>query len=131
MYGSTGELIDPDLLENNTSLRHIDITQSECDMADSLQAFGNLRHLMALQTVSLRFDGPFDGDDYQMTDRGWADLDEVLAQARDTLKEVEIYAHTDRAGRIPPKLALLRGWLPSVAQKISVYPTREEGMGWQ
>ncbi|KAJ7218900.1 hypothetical protein C8J57DRAFT_1732119 [Mycena rebaudengoi] len=46
---------DPHILENNTSLRHIDITQTNAGMARSLRVFGDLGRLMALRTVSLRF----------------------------------------------------------------------------
>jgi hypothetical protein len=50
------------------------------------------------------------------------DLDAVLVQAGgDTLKDVQIYAYTDKDHRIPPELAPVRGWLPSVAGKFTVY----------
>jgi hypothetical protein len=58
-----------------------------------------------------------------MADEAWANLDEVLAQARNTLKDVQIYAHTANNWGVPRDLALLRTRLPSVAPKISVYPT--------
>jgi hypothetical protein len=124
--GKTGPLSDPDILETNTRLRHIDLGTDTLCMADGLKVFGNLRHLMALHTVSLHFDDQFGTVADEMRDEVWVDLNEVLAQVRDTLKEVEIYAHTDKKKCIPPDLALLRSLLPSVAQKISVYPTEEE-----
>jgi hypothetical protein len=57
--------------------------------------FGNLHHLMALQTVSLRYPyEPFGLDDYT-TEEGWSKLDEVLTQAHDSLTEGGIHAHID------------------------------------
>jgi hypothetical protein len=122
---STGEHNDPDILDNNTSLRHIDLTTEHADMTNmisGLKVFGNLRHLKALRAVSLHFHEKFDEDK-----RKWADLDELLAQARDTLDDVQIYAHTDENNRyLPPDLALLRGGLPSVAGNISLHEIDEE-----
>jgi hypothetical protein len=111
-------------LENNTTLRHIDITTHNDEMAAKLQMFGDLRHVKALRTLSLRFDDKIGPDDY-MTDQAWADLDAVVAKASDTLRNVHIYAYTDEKRDIPPDLALMCRWLPSVARKISLH-TRYE-----
>jgi hypothetical protein len=110
----------PGILENNTSLRDIDIIENYLFMAASLSVFGNLGHLMALRTISLHFD---DRLPEKMVAQAWTNLDAVLAQARDTLKEVNIYAPTDKAWRTPLDIAVMRGRLPSVAGKITVYPT--------
>jgi hypothetical protein len=59
----------------NTTLRHIDITDSNTHIADSMKMFGNLGHLMALRTLSLHFYDHFSTDDNGMTDAAWADLD--------------------------------------------------------
>ncbi|KAJ7292508.1 hypothetical protein C8J57DRAFT_1490012 [Mycena rebaudengoi] len=118
---------DPHILENNTSLRHIDITQWNVDMANSLRVFGDLGHLMALRTVSLRFQDQFGSFDDEMTKESWADLDKVLARARDTQEAVEIYVPIYKRWHIPvPDLAPLRSWLPSVARKISLHKIKEE-----
>ncbi|KAJ7277858.1 hypothetical protein C8J57DRAFT_1579516 [Mycena rebaudengoi] len=109
------------VLENNMILHHIDIIQHNAGMADSLKIFGNLGHLAALQTVSLHFYDQFGGPEDKMTHEAWAELDGVLAQAGDTLKAVHIHACcNDKSGLIPPDLARARGWLLSVAGKISV-----------
>jgi hypothetical protein len=50
-----------------------------------------------------------------MSDEAWAELDGVLAQAGDSLKDLLIYAHTDKNDGIPPDLVLLHYWLSSVA----------------
>jgi hypothetical protein len=55
------EYSDPHILENNTSLRHIDLTQDNAEMARSRRVFGDLGHLMAFQTVSLRFHNQLGG----------------------------------------------------------------------
>jgi hypothetical protein len=105
-------------------LRHIDIVERAAQMVDTLGMFGNLGHLTALHTLShflFRF-----GTEPDMTEEMWLDLDKVLLQARDTLQKVEIYAHMDEDRQIPPALDLLRNLLPSVAQKMSVYPTDDE-----
>ncbi|KAJ7251751.1 hypothetical protein C8J57DRAFT_1520559 [Mycena rebaudengoi] len=68
------ELSDPDILENNTSLHHIDVAECASAMADAVKVFGNLRHLMALQTVSLRFPYERFGLDDHMTQEGWGIL---------------------------------------------------------
>jgi hypothetical protein len=57
-----------------------------------------------------------------MTDEAWSVLDGVLAQAGDSLKDVQIFAPTDKNHRMPPDLALLHRWLPSVTGKITLYP---------
>ncbi|KAJ7218904.1 hypothetical protein C8J57DRAFT_1537265 [Mycena rebaudengoi] len=113
---------DPHILENNTSLRHIEITQGNTDMVNSLRVFGDLGHLMALRTVSLRFQDHFSSFNDVMAKELWADLDKVLAQARDTLEDVQIHMPITKRWHIsvPASLALLRGWLPSVAGKISL-----------
>ncbi|KAJ7234728.1 hypothetical protein C8J57DRAFT_1531456 [Mycena rebaudengoi] len=62
--------------QNNTSLRHIDLTQDNAEMARSRRVFGDLGHLMAFQTEA------------------WAELYKVLAQARDTPEDVQIHVRT-------------------------------------
>jgi hypothetical protein len=89
-------------------------------MVRSLKMFGNLGNLMALYTLSLHFYGRLCFDDE--TTETWSELDEVLAQARDTLKDVQIFTHKDEQ---QPDLNLLRGLLPSVAGKISVYSSQD------
>jgi hypothetical protein len=118
-------LSNQDIFKNNLSLRHIDIVQGASQMANTLRLFGNLRHLLALQTISLHFEWERFNTESDVPDERWLKLDKVLKQAGNGLKEVEIYAHTDKERRIPPDAALVRSLLPSVAQKISVYPTLE------
>jgi hypothetical protein len=121
--GSAGEHSDANILENNTSLHHIDVTASNNDMADTLKVFGDLGHLMALRTLSLHFANPIHCLDANMGEEEWRALDEVLTQAGDSLKAVQIYAHMDKNYKRAPDLALLCELLPSVARKISLYPT--------
>jgi hypothetical protein len=88
-------------------------------MFTSLRAFANLGHLAALRTVSLSFVHPINGPYSGLTDKTWRALEAVLGQAGDTLEDVQIHGFTgDR--EIPLDLALVCGWLPSVAGKISV-----------
>jgi hypothetical protein len=87
------------------------------EMASILHMFGDLHHLRALQTVSLRF-REYGGSLADTTTP--AELDQVLAQARDTLKDVQIYGHTYHKERdaLAQDLELLPRCLPSVAGKI-------------
>jgi hypothetical protein len=115
------EHTDPHILENNTSLRHIDITQDDAGMVGSLRLFGDLGQLVALRTVSLRF-YIYNCLADDVTQEAWAELDRVLAQARDTLENVQIYMplYTNTQHTLARDLVLLPGWLPSVAGKISL-----------
>ncbi|KAJ7286596.1 hypothetical protein C8J57DRAFT_1497245 [Mycena rebaudengoi] len=44
---------DPDILQGNHMLRAIEVNELDRDIASSLQFFGPLSHLTALQTISL------------------------------------------------------------------------------
>lgn len=78
--------------------------------------FGSLGNLMALHTISLHFCGRLCSNN--ATTEAWSELNKVLAQARDTLKDVQIFARGDKE---QPDLALVRSLLPSVAGKLSIY----------
>jgi hypothetical protein len=118
---STAAHSDADILKNNTALRHIDITAYNPDMTASVQLFGDLRNLQVLETLTLRFAVRIGGPNAQMTDQGWAALNGVLKGACDTLQEMRIYALNYGAGRAAPDVAVMRAWLPAVAEKISVH----------
>jgi hypothetical protein len=68
-------------------------------MAGGPKLFGNLGHLVALQTISLSFYEALDTDDL-MPGEAWATPDAVLAQARDTLEAVQMYTCTNVCDRL-------------------------------
>jgi hypothetical protein len=110
-------------LTGNTNLRAIEVVDYNADMAYTLNAFGNLRHLTALKTISLHFTEGL--DDVALGATEWSELDAILAQAGDALESVSVYAFADWDRRRVPELAAVRGWLPSVAGKISVHVPSE------
>jgi hypothetical protein len=107
------QLDDPNIFAGNRSLRSIEVIEPSSDMSDIFRAFGNLSHFTLLKTISLQFHDGFSDDTEE-----WSELDAILALAGNSLEVVNIYAygdvHFDRAAR----LAILKGWLPSVAEKI-------------
>ncbi|KAJ7277693.1 hypothetical protein C8J57DRAFT_1465652 [Mycena rebaudengoi] len=110
---------DPDILAGNTSLSSIEVIEPNGDMPNTLVAFGNLRHLTALKTISLHFN---DGlDDFPLGTVRGGTLDAILAQAGDSLEDVRIYAFADKRRKSLPELAAVRSWLPSVAGRISIH----------
>ncbi|KAJ7275642.1 hypothetical protein C8J57DRAFT_224948 [Mycena rebaudengoi] len=123
---SSGEYLDyPDIFAGNRSLCSIAVIEPPHDMVRSLSAFGDLNHLTVLKTISLKFD-----DRFRMKHFGafeWSKLDAILALAGSSLEAVNIYAdggeHCDRAA----ELASAKGWLPSVAEKISLHLPVEMG----
>jgi hypothetical protein len=126
LTATPGEYLDyPDIFAGNRSLCSIAVIEPPHDMVRSLSAFGDLNHLTLLKIISLKFD-----DRFRMKHFGafeWSKLDAILALAGSSLEAVNIYAdggeHCDRAA----ELASAKGWLPSVAEKISLHLPVEMG----
>ncbi|KAJ7261455.1 hypothetical protein C8J57DRAFT_1634410 [Mycena rebaudengoi] len=110
---------DPEILIGNRSLQFIEVIEPNADMTDSLMAFGNLRHLTALRTISLHFDEGL--DDFPLHTLEWGQLDAILAQAGSSLEDVRLYAFAEQLRKSLPNLAAVRSWLPSVAGLISIH----------
>ncbi|KAJ7270515.1 hypothetical protein C8J57DRAFT_1321955 [Mycena rebaudengoi] len=112
-FSSGEQLDDPNIFVGNRSLRSIEVIEPGSDMSGIFRAFGNLSHFTLLKTISLQFHDGFSDDTEE-----WSELDAILALAGNSLEVVNIYAygdvHFDRAAR----LAIMKGWLPSVAEKI-------------
>jgi hypothetical protein len=110
---------DPEILIGNRSMQFIEVIEPNADMTDSLMAFGNLRHLTALRTISLHFDEGL--DDFPLHTLEWGQLDAILAQAGSSLEGVRLYAFAEQLRKSLPNLAAVRSWLPSVAGLISIH----------
>ncbi|KAJ7289529.1 hypothetical protein C8J57DRAFT_1493961 [Mycena rebaudengoi] len=81
-----GDVVDPDILAGNTSLRSIQVVEPY-GMPSSLWFFGTLNHRTALKTISLQFD-----DETASAAEVWSELNAILAQAGSSLEAVHIYA---------------------------------------
>jgi hypothetical protein len=61
LNNETGEdFEDPDILAGNTTLRFLQVIESNHDIASTPKSFGNLGHLAVLTTISLHFNHGFD-----------------------------------------------------------------------
>ncbi|KAJ7266833.1 hypothetical protein C8J57DRAFT_1469885 [Mycena rebaudengoi] len=106
------ETADPDTLK---ALRSIEITGHSFTMVSALQQFGDLGHLKALRTVTLRFADRSSLDRIHGID--WPKLDAILAQAVDGLEDIHIRILT--SSEHPPDEGLISSMLPSVRGNIA------------
>ncbi|KAJ7251908.1 hypothetical protein C8J57DRAFT_1351738 [Mycena rebaudengoi] len=126
LFLTPGEQLDPNILAGNTSLRSIEIVESNNDVGITLSTFGNLGHLTALRTVSLHFNSSLGNQplapNFPAT---LTQLNTLFRQAGNALEDVRIYAFANRVHELVPDLGTARSWLPSVASKLSVHaPTQ-------